>query len=92
MVVDLLTFLQACCQSAVCLEFSFRWSKEQQAQDKDQRAQDLVDFLFPGDPEILGQIGRSLGHGCFGTVYELRRLKPRVPKDGVKLPCMERKP
>jgi len=65
MVVDLLTFLQVCCQSAVCLDLSFRRWKTQQA----------LDFLFPSKVEVLGQIGRYVGQGCFGTVYELRRLE-----------------
>ena len=69
MVIDLLTFFQACCQSAVCLDLAIRRCRSREA-----AAREAAAFLFPQEPvTVLGQIGAQLGQGCFGTVYELRR-------------------
>ena len=79
MVIDLLTFFQACCQSAVCLDLAIRRCRSREAAAREAAAREAAAreaaaFLFPQEPvTVLGQIGAQLGQGCFGTVYELRR-------------------
>lgn len=69
MVMDLLGFLQVCCQSVICLDLIARPRKQVQ----------MLDFLFPEtEVETLGQIRRCLGQGCYGTVYELHRPEHRT--------------
>ena len=64
LMLDAITALQFCCQSAVLCDLWRRWSEAQRAV----ATQRAIDFLFCGEvppSTLLGQLGEEIGRGCF---------------------------